>query len=196
MGDLMKLNVHINGVPHTLEIAPNAVLGDVLRQMGLSGTKLGCREGHCGSCLVLVNGKPVNSCLLLAAKVEGAEITTIEGLGDVLHPHPIQQAFVEAGAVQCGFCTPGMVLATKALLDETLAPSEERVREALSGNLCRCTGYVKIFDWDKDIRVLIGPAEEAFAALDANAIQNATAALCLHWLRRNRARLRDEWTRE
>jgi carbon-monoxide dehydrogenase small subunit len=142
----MQLNVRINGVQQTLEIAPGAVLGDVLRHHGLTGTKLGCREGHCGSCMVLVNGKPVNSCLLLAAKVEGADVTTIEGLGDVLHPHPIQEAFVEAGAVQCGFCTPGMVLSTKALLDEEPHPSPDRVREALSGNLCRCTGYVKIFE--------------------------------------------------
>jgi carbon-monoxide dehydrogenase small subunit len=95
--------------------------------------------------MVLVNGKSVNSCLLLAAKVEGAEVTTIEGLGSVQNPHPIQEAFVEAGAVQCGFCTPGMVITTKALLDETPHPSEERLREALTGNLCRCTGYVKIF---------------------------------------------------
>ncbi|MGB9690582.1 MAG: (2Fe-2S)-binding protein [Candidatus Sumerlaeaceae bacterium] len=142
----MKLHVRINGEPHELEIAPGAVLGDVLRKLGLTGTKMGCREGHCGSCMVLVNGKPMNSCLLLAAKVEGAEVTTIEGLGDVRHPHPIQEAFVEAGAVQCGFCTPGMIISTKALLDEQPHPPMERVREALSGNLCRCTGYVKIFD--------------------------------------------------
>ncbi len=142
----MKLNVRINGVQHSVEIAPNAVLGDVLRQLGLTGTKLGCREGHCGSCMVLLNGKSVNSCLVLAAKAEGAEVTTIEGLGDVRAPHPIQEAFVEAGAVQCGFCTPGMVISTKALLDEEPHPSEERVREALAGNLCRCTGYVKIFE--------------------------------------------------
>jgi len=141
----MRLNVRINGVPHSVEITPNAVLGDVLRQLGYTGTKLGCREGHCGSCMVLVNGKSVNSCLLLAAKVEGAEVTTIEGLGSVQNPHPIQEAFVEAGAVQCGFCTPGMVITTKALLDETPHPTEERLREALTGNLCRCTGYVKIF---------------------------------------------------
>ncbi len=142
----MKLHVRINGEARELEIAPGAVLGDVLRQLGLTGTKMGCREGHCGSCMVLVNGKPMNSCLLLAAKVEGAEITTIEGLGDVRNPHPIQEAFVEAGAVQCGFCTPGMIISTKALLDNEPHPSLERVREALSGNLCRCTGYAKIFD--------------------------------------------------
>ncbi|MCX7626243.1 MAG: (2Fe-2S)-binding protein [Candidatus Sumerlaeaceae bacterium] len=145
-GGPMQLNVRINGVAHSLEISPGAVLGDVLRRLGYTGTKMGCREGHCGSCMVLVNGKPFNSCLLLAAKVEGAEVTTIEGLGDVRNPHPVQEAFVEAGAVQCGFCTPGMVLVTKALLEETNHPSEERVREALSGNLCRCPGYVKIFE--------------------------------------------------
>lgn len=146
MGECMQLHVRINGIAHSVEISPGAVLGDVLRRLGYTGTKMGCREGHCGSCIVLVNGKPVNSCLLLAAKVEGAEVTTIEGLGDVRNPHPIQEAFVEAGAVQCGFCTPGMVLSTKALLEETPHPSEERLREALSGNLCRCTGYVKIFE--------------------------------------------------
>lgn len=156
----MKLNVRINGVQHSVEIAPNAVLGDVLRQLGLTGTKLGCREGHCGSCMVLLNGMPVNSCLVLAAKTEGADITTIEGLGDIRSPHPIQEAFVEAGAVQCGFCTPGMVISTKALLDEDPHPSEERVREALVGNLCRCTGYVKIFE-------AVRLAEKKLAKLEA-----------------------------
>jgi carbon-monoxide dehydrogenase small subunit len=142
----MEIRTEINGSPVTLDIAPGAILADVLREMGLTGTKTGCREGHCGSCIVLLDDEPVNSCLLLAARVEGRRLTTIEGLGSPIAPHPIQQAFVEAGAVQCGFCTPGMVLATKALLDEDPDPTEERVREALSGNLCRCTGYVKIFD--------------------------------------------------
>lgn len=142
----MKLHVTINGTPHTLDVAPGAILGDVLRDLGLTGLKLGCREGHCGSCMVLVDGKPLNSCLVLAAKVEDSHIVTIEGLGDVRHPHPIQQAFVEAGAVQCGFCTPGMIITIKALFDENPHPSPERIREALTSNLCRCTGYVKIFD--------------------------------------------------
>ena len=146
MTELMTLNTRINGRPYTIQIQPGAVLADVLRSLGLTGTKVGCREGHCGSCIVLLNGKPVNSCLLLAAKVEDADVTTIEGLGDIQSPHPIQEAFVQAGAVQCGFCTPGMVLTTKALFDETPHPTPERIREALSGNLCRCTGYVKIFD--------------------------------------------------
>jgi carbon-monoxide dehydrogenase small subunit len=142
----MNLKVTINGQARCLQIEPGAVLSDVLRETGLTGTKIGCREGHCGSCMVLVDGKPVNSCLVLAARVEGCDVTTIEGIGSQAAPHPIQQAFVDAGGVQCGYCTPGIIISTKALLDSNPNPSPEEVQDALSGNLCRCTGYTKIYD--------------------------------------------------
>ena len=142
----MKLTFELNGHRETVEIRPGALLVDVLRDMGLTGTKVGCREGTCGTCVVLVDGEPVNSCLMLAARCEGCKVLTIEGMGTPANPHPIQEAFVDAGAVQCGYCTPGMVLSTKALLDHNPSPSREEIGEALSGNLCRCTGYVKIFD--------------------------------------------------
>ena len=142
----MLLKLEINGEPRCIQIAPGALLVDVLRGIGLTGTKVGCREGHCGACVVLIDGQPVNSCLMLAARAEGCCITTIEGVGTAAKPHPIQEAFVEAGAVQCGYCTPGMVLSTKALLDVNPSPSRDEVAEALSGNLCRCTGFTKIFD--------------------------------------------------
>jgi carbon-monoxide dehydrogenase small subunit len=142
----MKLQLTLNGEARTLYVDPSATLVDVLRAIGLTGTKIGCREGHCGSCVVLLDGEPVNSCLLLAARADGRSITTIEAIGTPREPHPIQKAFVEAGAVQCGYCTPGMVLATKALLDRTPRPTRQQVLDALEGNLCRCTGYTKILD--------------------------------------------------
>ncbi len=118
---------------------------DFLRgELGLKGTKKGCDSGQCGACTVLMNGKTVDACLVLAIQADGREILTIEGLSSGGRLHPLQEAFVEEGAVQCGFCTPGMILSAKALLDEKKDPSEEEIREALSGNLCRCTGYVKI----------------------------------------------------
>lgn len=143
----MKYEVHlqVNGEPYDLLVEPRHTLLNVLRdQLGLTGTKKGCDTGDCGACTVLMNGKPINSCLALAMEANGKEITTIEGLarGDDLHP--LQEAFIQAGAIQCGYCTPGMILTAKALLDENPAPSEEEVKRAISGNLCRCTGYVKI----------------------------------------------------
>jgi aerobic carbon-monoxide dehydrogenase small subunit len=113
-------------------------------KLGLTGTKKGCGEGECGTCTVLIDGRPVNSCLVLAVLAQGKEILTIEGVGTPENLHPIQQAFVEEGAIQCGFCTPGMVMTTKALLDREKNPDEQQIRKAISGNLCRCTGYVKI----------------------------------------------------
>lgn len=137
----------VNGISYELIIEPQMTLLDVLRnQLGLMGTKYACGTGDCGACTVLVDGKPVLSCITLAATVKNQEIITIEGLAEDNNLHPIQQAFVDAGAVQCGFCTPGMVLATKALLDENPDPTPEDVLAGLGGNLCRCTGYVKIVD--------------------------------------------------
>ena len=143
--NLMELRFVLNGKTTRVMAAPDDSLLDVLRlRLKLSGTKKGCGEGECGSCTVLLDGAPVDSCLLPAMKVQDREVLTIEGLsrGDKLHP--IQEAFLEAGAVQCGFCTPGMVLSTKALLDGNPAPGQQEVRQALSGNICRCTGYVQI----------------------------------------------------
>ena len=140
---MMKLNAIINGKKLVLDIAPNAMLLEVLRSNGFKGVKKGCGEGSCGSCAVLIDGRPRNSCLVFAAHCEGASIETVEGLGTPEHPHPLQQAFVEHGATQCGFCNPGSLLVSKALLESNPHPTEADVKEALDGNLCRCTGYVK-----------------------------------------------------
>jgi carbon-monoxide dehydrogenase small subunit len=137
----------INGTAYELLTAPNRTLTQLLREdLGLTGTKHGCGVGDCGCCTVLLDGKPVNSCLVLAVQVDGREITTIEGLSDGHTLHPLQEAFVETGAIQCGFCSPGMILSAKALLDENKNPSVQEIRESLSGNLCRCTGYQKIVE--------------------------------------------------
>jgi aerobic carbon-monoxide dehydrogenase small subunit len=139
------IGFQVNQIPHQLWVGPSATLLEVLRQdLGLKGTKRGCDQGHCGACTVIMDGKAVNACTVLAVQADGKKITTIEGLSTGDRLHPLQEAFMEEGAVQCGFCTPGMILSAKALLDETKQPSEEEIREALSGNLCRCTGYVKI----------------------------------------------------
>ena len=144
----MLIRFKCNGKMVQLEAEPDARVIDVLRdELGLTGTKEGCGRGECGACTILLDGKPVNSCLLLAGKLEGREITTIEGIaGEDGSLHPIQEAFLDKGAVQCGFCTPGMIVSTKALLDENSTPEIEEIEEALSGNLCRCTGYGKIVD--------------------------------------------------
>ncbi|PYR87078.1 MAG: (2Fe-2S)-binding protein, partial [Acidobacteria bacterium] len=129
----------------TLTVPPFRLLLDLLRdEIGLTGTKEGCGTGDCGACTVLLNGKPVNSCLVLSGELDGADIVTIEGLKIGSHLHPVQQAFVQEGGAQCGYCTPGMLMMTKSLLDENQNPTEEEIRFALSGNLCRCTGYAKI----------------------------------------------------
>jgi carbon-monoxide dehydrogenase small subunit len=140
-----ELHITVNGDEYHLLVDTHRTLLEVVRdQIGLTGTKNGCGAGECGACTVLVDGRPVNSCLMLAVEADGREVLTIEGLarGDVLHP--IQKAFVENGAIQCGFCTPGMVLSTKALLDRNPDPTREEILQGLRGNLCRCTGYVKI----------------------------------------------------
>jgi carbon-monoxide dehydrogenase small subunit len=138
----------INNQDYELLVADNETLAQLLRgtQVNLTGTKQGCEIGDCGACTVLMDGKPVNSCLLLAVQASGHEITTIEGLARNGKLHPIQEAFIEAGAVQCGFCTPGMILKAKALLDTNTKPTRQEIRKAFVGNLCRCTGYFKIIN--------------------------------------------------
>lgn len=137
----------INGSVYEEEIDHRRTLLEALREsFGLMGTHKGCDEGHCGACTVLVDGRAVNSCLVLAVSVQGRRITTIEGMSQESGLHPIQEAFLESGAVQCGFCTPGMIMQTKSFLDRTPDPSREQIQHALSGNLCRCTGYMQIID--------------------------------------------------
>jgi aerobic carbon-monoxide dehydrogenase small subunit len=143
----MKLELRINGETRTLDIHPGRRLLDLIRDdLGLTGTKEGCGNGECGACTVLLDGQPVNSCLVPAAQCQGSEVITIEGLGGPDALGPMQQAFIDAHAVQCGFCTPGMIMVAKALLDRNPNPSETQIREALAGNLCRCTGYVTIIE--------------------------------------------------
>ena len=143
------IQVVINGQDRRIEVRPNELLADVLRErLGLTGTKIGCEAGDCGACTVLINGKPTLSCLTLAIECEDKEILTIEGLGDAAtgELHPLQRAFVEHYGVQCGFCTPAMILTAKALLDRNPNPNENEIREAINGVICRCTGYVQIVE--------------------------------------------------
>ena len=149
----MKISIEIivNGEEHHLYVKPNQTLIDVLREdLTLTGTKKGCGSGKCGSCTVLMDGRPVSSCLILAPQAEGKEIVTIEGVSDGHQLHPVQAAFVEHGAVQCGYCTPGMVLSSIALLAQNPDPTPREVQTYLSGNLCRCTGYQKIIEAVQD----------------------------------------------
>jgi carbon-monoxide dehydrogenase small subunit len=142
-----QLNITVNGKDYELQIKPSATLLDVIREdLGLTGTKEGCGVGECGSCTVIVDGITVNACLMLAMEAQSSRVTTIEGLADGEKLHPIQQAFVDVGGLQCGFCTPGMILSTKALLDENDSPTDEEIRKGLEGNFCRCTGYTKIIE--------------------------------------------------
>jgi carbon-monoxide dehydrogenase small subunit len=139
------VKMKVNGKERRLYLKSNDLLLNVLRdELGLMGAKYGCGIGECGACTVLVNGRPMLSCLILAVTMEGQEITTVEGLGDYSHLHPLQQSFIDHGAIQCGFCTSGMLLTAKSLLDENPNPSEEEIRDYLRGNLCRCTGYTAI----------------------------------------------------
>ena len=145
MKQLIQLKV--NGETHEVAVQPWRTLLEVLREsLGLTGAKRGCDEGDCGACTVLMDGEAVPSCLVLAVEAQGKEITTIEGLAQDGKLHPIQEAFVKYGALQCGFCTPGMILSAKALLDKNPKSKEEEIRLAIAGNLCRCTGYVKIIE--------------------------------------------------
>jgi carbon-monoxide dehydrogenase small subunit len=140
-----SLVLHINGRAWPVAIEPHELLLDVLRdRLGLTGTKKGCGTGECGACTVLIDGAPANACLVLAARAEDIEITTVEGLGDRGRLHPLQQAFIDTAAVQCGFCAPGLLLSAAALLQQSFAPTDFEIRQAIAGNLCRCSGYVKI----------------------------------------------------
>ena len=142
-----RIELRVNGRNYELFVEPWKTLLDVLREdLGLTGAKSGCDDGNCGSCTVILDGKAVKSCLLLAPQAKGKEVLTIEGLGEEGNLHPLQQAFIDHFAVQCGFCTPGMILTAKALLDENPRATEEEIRLGLHGNICRCTGYVKIVE--------------------------------------------------
>jgi len=142
-----RLCMNVNGKAYEILVKPSATLLHVLReQMGLTGTKEGCGVGECGACTVLVDGEAVNACLMLALEAEGKAVTTIEGLAEGGKLHPIQEAFVDVGGLQCGFCTPGMILSAKALLDRNPDPTDKEIRKGLEGNFCRCTGYTKIID--------------------------------------------------
>jgi carbon-monoxide dehydrogenase small subunit len=141
------IRLRVNGADVEVAVRPNATLLETLRDdLGLTGAKKGCGEGDCGACTVLLDGLPVSSCLVLAMQAHGHDILTVEGLAENGQLHPIQQAFVEAGGVQCGFCTPGMLMSAKSLLDSNPAPDDMQIREAIAGNLCRCTGYQKIVE--------------------------------------------------
>jgi carbon-monoxide dehydrogenase small subunit len=143
----VEITLKVNGIRYMVDIKPQRTLVEVLREtLGLMGTKKSCNEGECGACTVLMDGKPVASCLVLAIDAQGKEILTIEGLSEGENLHPIQEAFLKHGGIQCGFCTPGMVMSAKAFLDEHPKPTQTEVRKAVSGNLCRCTGYQQIVD--------------------------------------------------
>ncbi len=149
-----QIKLRVNGQEREVIVEHRQTLLDALRyDLGLTGTKEGCSNGNCGSCTVLLDGQPVNSCLVLAVEVEGRDITTIEGLSRGERLHPLQQAFIDEGAVQCGFCTPGLILTAKAFLDSNPHPTETQARQAIAGNLCRCTGY------DKIVRAILRVAE-------------------------------------
>ncbi len=145
VGELVSAQLIVNGATRELELDPRTLLADALRdELGLTGTHIGCRTGHCGACTVMLDGLVAKSCTLLAASVDGAEIVTIEGLANGEELHPLQEAFWQEHGLQCGFCTPGMLLASLELLTTNPSPTDSEIRRALSGNLCRCTGYAKI----------------------------------------------------
>ncbi len=140
-----RITLKVNGEPEQVDVPSNLTLLGLLREkLALTGTKNGCSAGECGACTVMMNGEPVNSCMVLAVECDGAEIITVEGLAQDGQLHPVQQALIDSGGVQCGFCTPGVLVTARALLDRNPHPSEEEISEALVGNLCRCTGYVRI----------------------------------------------------
>lgn len=142
-----RIQLKVNGKDYELEVKPSATLLETLREdLGLTGTKEGCGVGECGACTVILDGEAVNACLVLTTEINGKSVQTIEGLADGGKLHPIQLAFVEVGGMQCGFCTPGMVLSAKVLLDRNPCPTDEEIRKGLEGNFCRCTGYTKIIE--------------------------------------------------
>ena len=144
---MKQVELTVNGTLYKLSVQPWETLVEVIRDnLGLTGTKEGCGLGECGVCTVIMDGKTVNSCLVLATEADGKQITTIEALADGEKLHPIQEAFIEQGGLQCGFCTPGMIMSAKALLDENPSPDEEEIRKGIAGNFCRCTGYTKIIE--------------------------------------------------
>ncbi|MBI5603655.1 MAG: (2Fe-2S)-binding protein [Deltaproteobacteria bacterium] len=144
---MKRIQLKVNDKDYELEVKPSATLLETLREdLGLTGTKEGCGVGECGACTVILEGEAVNACLVLTAEINGKSVQTIEGLADGGKLHPIQQAFLEVGGMQCGFCTPGMVLSAKVLLDRNSNPTDEEIRKGLEGNFCRCTGYTKIIE--------------------------------------------------
>ncbi len=154
---MKQIKLTVNGKIQEVDVQPWDTLLDVIRQqLGLTGTKEGCGHGECGACTVIMNGKTVNSCLVLAVEADGKQVTTIEGLSLTGKLHPVQQAFIDEGGLQCGFCTPGMVISAKALLDENPNPTDEEIRRGIAGNFCRCTGYTKII---KSIKAAAGSKE-------------------------------------
>ena len=146
MSSAKRFTLTINGKNETVEVPAHRTLLEALRGLGHVEVKSGCEKGDCGACAVLVDGAAVDSCLTLAWMVEGREITTVTGLGDIESPHPLQKTFTDLGAIQCGYCTPGMIMAAKSMIEHNPEPTEEDIRIGLSGNLCRCTGYTKIFE--------------------------------------------------
>ena len=156
----MKISLTLNGAPRELDSAPLVRPLDALRgPLGLTGTKEGCGEGECGSCTVLLDGDPVNACLVAVGQCEGREITTVEGLGEMAHLSPLQRCFIDEGGAQCGICTPGMLISAEALLRRVPDPDEPTIREALAGNLCRCTGYQRIVESVRRAAELRGEGE-------------------------------------
>jgi carbon-monoxide dehydrogenase small subunit len=161
----MKYNIHliINEIPREIRVESRRTLLQVIREdLGLTGTKKGCERGECGACSVIMNNRVLNSCLVLAVEADGKDILTIEGLRRGMVLHPLQKSFVDHGAIQCGYCTPGMIISAKALLDENPSPTEDQVKKAIEGNLCRCTGYIKV------INAIMAVARKDFGNLNLN----------------------------